>query len=98
GKDVVRIGHEETRRLLLRDDDPARPPLDETFSERRSSWIAGERIDLAWHGANHTPDNSVIHFPEHNALMMVDIVNAGWVPVSVVNLSEDIRGYVAMPG
>ena len=23
---VVRIGHEETRRLLLRDDDPARPP------------------------------------------------------------------------
>ena len=31
GKDVVRIGHEETRRLLLRDNDPARPPLDETF-------------------------------------------------------------------
>ena len=23
--DVIRIGHEETRRLLLRDDDPARP-------------------------------------------------------------------------
>jgi glyoxylase-like metal-dependent hydrolase (beta-lactamase superfamily II) len=98
GKDVVRIGHEETRRLLLRDDDPARPPLDETFSDRRRMEIGGERIELAWHGSNHTPDNSVIHFPEHNALMMVDIVNAGWVPVSVVNLSEDIRGYVAMPG
>ena len=28
GKDVVRIGHEETRRLLLRDDDPARPAPD----------------------------------------------------------------------
>ena len=28
GKDVVRIGHEETRRLLLRDDDPARPGPD----------------------------------------------------------------------
>ena len=25
GGDIVRIGHEETRRLLLRDDDPARP-------------------------------------------------------------------------
>ena len=24
-EDVVRIGHEETRRLLLRDDDPAGP-------------------------------------------------------------------------
>ena len=63
GKDVVRIGHEETRRLLLRDDDPARPAPEETFSDRRTLEIGGERIELAWHGANHTPDNSVIHFP-----------------------------------
>jgi glyoxylase-like metal-dependent hydrolase (beta-lactamase superfamily II) len=97
GKDVVRIGHEETRRLLLRDDDPGRPAPEETFSERRTLEIGGERIELAWHGANHTPDNSVIHFPEHNALMMVDIVNVGWVPVYVVNLSDDIPGYLGMP-
>ena len=97
GDGVVRIAHEETRRLLLRDDDPARPAPDETFSDRRTLEIGGERFELVWHGPNHTPDNSIIHFPEHDALMMVDIVNAGWVPVSVVNLSEDIRGYVAMP-
>jgi glyoxylase-like metal-dependent hydrolase (beta-lactamase superfamily II) len=36
GKDVVRIGHEETRRLLLRDDDPNRPAPEETFSDRRT--------------------------------------------------------------
>src|SRR3979411_183860 len=30
GKDVVRIGHEETRRVLLRDHDPATPPPRET--------------------------------------------------------------------
>ena len=93
----MRIGHEETRRLLLRDDDPARPAPEETFSDRRTLEIGGERIELAWHGANHTPDNSVIHFPEHDALMMVDIVNVGWVPVYVVNLSDDIPGYLAMP-
>ena len=97
GKDVVRIGHEETRRLLLRDDDPNRPAPDETFSDRRTLEIGGERIELAWHGPNHTPDNSVILFPEHDALMMVDIVNAGWVPVFVVNLSDDIPGYLSMP-
>jgi glyoxylase-like metal-dependent hydrolase (beta-lactamase superfamily II) len=97
GKDVVRIGHEETRRLLLRDDDPARPAPEETFSDRRTLDIGGERIELAWHGPNHTPDNSFIHFPEHDTLMLIDIVNAGWVPVYVVNLSEDIRGYVAAP-
>ena len=98
GKDVVRIGHDETRRLLLRDDDPARPAIDETFSDKRTLEIGGERIELAWHGPNHTPDNIFVHFPEHDALMLVDIVNAGWVPVYVVNLSQDIRGYVDAPG
>jgi glyoxylase-like metal-dependent hydrolase (beta-lactamase superfamily II) len=97
GKDVVRIGHEETRRLLLRDNDPARPAPDETFSDRRTLRIGGERIELAWHGSNHTPDNSYVHFPDHDTLMLVDIVNCGWAPVYMSNLTEDIRGYVAAP-
>jgi glyoxylase-like metal-dependent hydrolase (beta-lactamase superfamily II) len=98
GKDVVRIGHEETQRLLLRDNDPARPPIDETFSDKRRLEVGGETVDLIWHGPNHTPGNIFIHFPEHDALMLVDIVNAGWVPVYVVNLSQDIPGYVDAPG
>ncbi len=32
--DVVRIGHEETRRLLLRDNDPARSAPEVTFADR----------------------------------------------------------------
>ena len=78
--DVVRIGHEETRRLLLRDDDPARPPPDETFQDRRRLDIGGERIDLAWYGSNHSPDNIYIHLPDHDTLMLVDIVNRGGRP------------------
>ena len=76
-KNVTRIGHEETRRLLLRDDDPARPPNEETFQDRRTLEIGGERIDLAWHGANHSPDNIIIHLPDHDTLMLIDIVNPG---------------------
>ena len=34
GGDVVRIGHEETKRLLLRDGDPARPVPEITFADR----------------------------------------------------------------
>jgi glyoxylase-like metal-dependent hydrolase (beta-lactamase superfamily II) len=98
GKDVTRIGHEETRRLLLRDDDPARPPNEETFQDTRSLEIGGERIDLAWHGGNHSPDNIIIHLPDHDTLMMVDIVNPGWAPVYVSNLTEDIPGYLEAPG
>jgi glyoxylase-like metal-dependent hydrolase (beta-lactamase superfamily II) len=93
-KDVVRIGHEETRRLLLRDDDPAKPAPDETFTDRRTLTIGGERIELAWLGANHTPDNIYIHFPDHDTLMLVDIAVPGWVPFYSLNLGEDVPGYI----
>jgi glyoxylase-like metal-dependent hydrolase (beta-lactamase superfamily II) len=95
--DVVRIGHEETRRLLLRDDDPTRPAPEETFQDRRTLDIGGERIDLAWHGSNHTPDNIYIHLPDHDTLVLIDIVNCGWAPVYLSNLTEDIPGYIEAP-
>ena len=48
---VARIGHEETRKLLLRDDDPARPVPEETFEDRgelgRGGEIEGERDVLS---------------------------------------------------
>jgi glyoxylase-like metal-dependent hydrolase (beta-lactamase superfamily II) len=94
GRDVARIGHEETRRLLLRDDDPARPAPEETFQDRRRLEIGGERIELSWHGSNHSPDNIFIHLPDHDALMLVDVVNPGWAPVCQSNLTEDIPGYI----
>ena len=67
--DVVRVGHEETRRLLLRDNDPARPAPEVTFADRYTLEVGGERVELAWHGPNHSPDNIYIHFPDHDALM-----------------------------
>src|SRR5260370_36693980 len=54
-KNATRIGHEETRRLLLRDDDPARPPNEVTFGDRRSLETGGERIRPARHRPNHAP-------------------------------------------
>jgi glyoxylase-like metal-dependent hydrolase (beta-lactamase superfamily II) len=96
-KNVIRIGHEETRTLLRRDRDPARPEPDEIFQDRRSLEIGGERIDLAWHGSNHSPDNIYIHLPGHDALMLIDIVNVGWAPFAVANLSENVPGYIEAP-
>ena len=95
--DVVRVGHEETRRLLLRDNDPARPAPEVTFADRYTLEVAGERAELAWHGPNHSPDNIYIHFPDHGTLMLIDVVNAGWVPIYNLNLSEDVLGYIQAP-
>ncbi|MDQ1735379.1 MAG: hypothetical protein QOH56_1630, partial [Pseudonocardiales bacterium] len=75
GDDVIRIGHEDTRRLLLRDNDPARPAPGVTFRANYTLQVAGERVELGFHGPNHSPDNIFIHFPDHDALMLVDIVN-----------------------
>ena len=96
-ENVVRVGHEETRRMLLRDNDPARPAPELTFADRYTLEVGGERVELAWHGPNHSPDNIFIHFPDHDALMMIDVVNAGWVPIYNLNLSEDVPGYIAAP-
>jgi glyoxylase-like metal-dependent hydrolase (beta-lactamase superfamily II) len=97
GRDITRIGHEQTRKLLLRDDDPARPAPEETFRDRSTLEIGGERIELAWHGSNHSPDNIFIHLPDHDTLMLVDIVNPGWAPVCQGNLTEDVPGYIEAP-
>jgi glyoxylase-like metal-dependent hydrolase (beta-lactamase superfamily II) len=97
GKNVVRIGHTETKRLLARDHDPTRPVPDVTFDNRRTLHVGGERINLAWQGTNHTPDNIYIHLPDHQTLMLVDIVLPGWVPFYDFNLSEDVPAAIAAP-
>jgi glyoxylase-like metal-dependent hydrolase (beta-lactamase superfamily II) len=95
GRSITRIGHEETRRLLLRDGDPARPAPEETFQDRRTLEIGGQPIELAWHGSNHSPDNIFIHLPDHDALMLVDVVSPGWAPVCQGGLADDVPGYTA---
>jgi glyoxylase-like metal-dependent hydrolase (beta-lactamase superfamily II) len=97
GRNVVRVGHAQTKVLLARDNDPARPVPDVTFETRRTLHVGGERIDLAWHGTNHTPDNSYIHFPDHGTLMLVDINLPGWAPYDSFNLNEDVPGSLAAP-
>jgi glyoxylase-like metal-dependent hydrolase (beta-lactamase superfamily II) len=95
--DVVRIGHTETRRLLQRDNDRARPAPEVTFEENYALEVGGSRVELAYHGPNHSPDNIYIHFPDHDTLMLIDVVNIGWVPIYNLNLSEDVPGYIEAP-
>jgi glyoxylase-like metal-dependent hydrolase (beta-lactamase superfamily II) len=68
-----------------------------TFADTYTLQVGGERVELAWHGPNHSPDNIYIHFPDHDTLMFIDVVNAGWVPIYNVNLSEDVPGTMAAP-
>jgi glyoxylase-like metal-dependent hydrolase (beta-lactamase superfamily II) len=96
GRNVVRVGHVETKRLLARGPDlgPAVPLPDVTFENQRTLRVGGERVELAWHGSNHTPDNIFIHFPDHDTLMLVDILLPGWAPYDSFNVNEDVPGSI----
>src|SRR3989440_12928350 len=52
---------------------------------------------MAWVGSHPSADIIYIHLPDHDTLMLTDIVNAGWAPVYVSNLTEDIPGYIEAP-
>jgi glyoxylase-like metal-dependent hydrolase (beta-lactamase superfamily II) len=97
GDDVLRIGQAETKVLLARDNDPTRPLPDVTFKNSYTLEVGGSRVNLAWLGTNHTPDNSYIHFPDHDTLMLVDVNLPGWVPFDSFNLNEDVLGSLAAP-
>ncbi|MDH6218050.1 MBL fold metallo-hydrolase [Streptomyces pseudovenezuelae] len=97
GRHVTRIGHAENKRLLARDNDPTRPLPDVTFENRYTLRVGGERINLAWHGTNHSPDNIYIHLPDHDTLMLVDVNLPGWVPFDSFNLNEDVPASMAAP-
>ncbi|MFF1678080.1 MBL fold metallo-hydrolase [Streptomyces sp. NPDC058256] len=98
GRHVERIGHVENRRLLLRDNDPTRPAPNVTFEHHKTLRVGGERVELIHKGTNHSADNIYIHFPDHDALMLVDINLPGWVPFQNLNINEDVQGSIAAPG
>jgi glyoxylase-like metal-dependent hydrolase (beta-lactamase superfamily II) len=94
GKHVVRIAHSETRELLKFRRDPNRPLPNEAFDDHYVLEVGGERLELAHHGPNHTPDNIYIYAPAQQTLMLVDIVFPGWVPFKNLAASEDIPAWV----
>jgi len=98
GGDVVRIGHEENRRLLRRAKDPNRPAPTVTFGDRYQLRVGGQRLELAYHGPNHSPDNIFVYAPAQQTLMVVDVLYPGWVPFKNLAVSQDVPGWIAAHG
>jgi glyoxylase-like metal-dependent hydrolase (beta-lactamase superfamily II) len=95
GHGVTRIGQIQTKEMLASENDPTRPLPDVTYETSYTLRVGGERVELAWRGTNHTADNTYIHFPDHDTLMLVDINLPRWVPFDSFNLNEDVQGSIA---
>ena len=94
GDNVTRVGHVQTRQLLLEAGDPNRPAPTMTFKDRHVLQFGRDRLELAFHGPNHTPDNIFVFAPRHKTLMVVDVIFPGWAPFKNLALSQDIPGWV----
>jgi glyoxylase-like metal-dependent hydrolase (beta-lactamase superfamily II) len=95
GNKVERIAQTQTRALLRAAADPNRPAPTLTFDDTLAVEVGGERLELAYHGPNHSPDNIFVHAPDHATLMLVDVVFPGWVPFKHLAESQDIPGWIA---
>ncbi|TWP43309.1 MBL fold metallo-hydrolase [Lentzea tibetensis] len=89
-----RIAHTETRRLLKALRDPRRPLPTVTFDDQYILEVGGERLELRYHGPNHSPDNIFIWAPNQETLMVVDVVFPGWTPFLDLAVAEDVPAWV----
>ncbi|MFI5709381.1 MBL fold metallo-hydrolase [Kribbella sp. NPDC051620] len=94
GHNVVRVAHEETARNLRVARDSNRPLPTKTFDDHYTLRVGGERLELSYHGPNHTSDNIFVYAPEHETLMVVDVLFPGWVPFKGLGDSHAIGGWV----
>jgi glyoxylase-like metal-dependent hydrolase (beta-lactamase superfamily II) len=95
GGGITRVAHSETKRLLKAARDANRPLPTVTFDDRYELRVGGERLELSYHGPNHSPDNIFIRVPSAAALMVVDVIFPGWVPFKNLAESQDIPGWIA---
>jgi glyoxylase-like metal-dependent hydrolase (beta-lactamase superfamily II) len=92
GRPII-IAHEETRKLLARDNDPNRPLPTVTFAYTYSLKVGTETLELSYHGNGHEPGNIFIYAPAQKTLMVVDVVFPGWMMWRRFALAQDIPGF-----
>jgi glyoxylase-like metal-dependent hydrolase (beta-lactamase superfamily II) len=93
GGHPIIIAHEETRKLLARDNDPNRPLPTVTFGDTYTLKVGGETLELSYHGNGHEPGNIFIYAPGQKTLMVVDVIFPGWMMWRRFALAQDIPGF-----
>jgi len=91
------VAQREVASLLRQAGDPNRPLPDATFGDQLTIAVGGDRIELAYHGPNHSPGNIFTYLPAQQVLMLVDVVFPGWVPFAYLAESQNIPGWLEAP-
>ena len=92
GRPVI-IAHDETRKLLARDNDPNRPLPTVTFGDTYTLKVGSETLELSYHRNGHEPGNIFIYAPAQKTLMVVDVIFPGWMMWRRFALAQDVPGF-----
>ncbi len=74
------IAHKRTLERLEMIKDPATPLPDETFSRSKTIRLGGTRLELTFHGLNHSDSTIVMRLPKEKIIFVVDVLPVGSVP------------------
>jgi glyoxylase-like metal-dependent hydrolase (beta-lactamase superfamily II) len=94
-REIEIIASERTAQVLRERSDPLRRVPTRTFDRALTLDIGGQRLELAYRGANHSVDNAFIYAPRQRVLMLVDVIYPGWVPYKNLGVAVDVPGFVA---
>ncbi len=90
------IAHDETKKILVRANDPTRPLPTLTFKSQDKNYpfrIGNQTLQLQYPGPNHVAGNIGIYHSEQKVLMLVDVIFPGWMMWRRFAVSQDIPGY-----
>jgi glyoxylase-like metal-dependent hydrolase (beta-lactamase superfamily II) len=87
----------QVKGLLKQTRDPNRPLPDVVFDDQLTVRAGEDRIELAYHGPNHSPGNIFAYLPAQRVLMLVDVVFPGWVPFAYLAESQNVPGWLEAP-
>ena len=74
------VAHKRALERLEIIKDPATPLPDETFSRSKTIRLGGTRLELSYHGLNHSDSTIVMRLPKEKIIFVVDVLPVGSVP------------------
>jgi hypothetical protein len=87
------VAQKETAEILALRKDPHRPAPTITFTDTYSLKLGGQTLVLDYPGINHERGNTFLYAPKQETLMLVDVVNPGYMPYKNLGIAEDVAGY-----
>ncbi len=93
------VAHDETSKLLVRAQDPARPAPTVTFATQDQDFpvvLGDQTLQLQYPGPNHEPGNIGIYHAGQKVLMLVDVVFPGWMMWRHFADAQDVPGYFSL--